>query len=59
MCLLKIILKRKVISMSNKILNEYYKEYLKKVSKDNIQKYNEEKKKQNQLIRNEIKNEKK
>ena len=28
--------------MEKKILNEYYKDYLKKVSKENIQKYNEE-----------------
>lgn len=29
--------------MEKKILNEYYKDYLKRVSKENIQKYDEEK----------------
>ena len=29
--------------MSNKILNEYYRAYLKKVSKENIGKYHEQK----------------
>ena len=29
--------------MKNKVLNEYYKDYLKKISKDNIEKYNNEK----------------
>ncbi len=28
--------------MEKRVLNEYYKDYLKKVSKENIQKYNEE-----------------
>ena len=43
MFLLKIISKRKVNNMEKKILNEYYKDYLKRVSKENIQKYDEEK----------------
>ena len=30
--------------MKNKVLNEYYKDYLKKISKDNIEKYNNERK---------------
>lgn len=47
MCLPKIILIRKVSNMENKVLNEYYKDYLKKVSKDNIQKYNEERRDKN------------
>jgi len=31
-----------VNDMEKRVLNEYYKDYLKKVSKENIQKYNEE-----------------
>ena len=42
MFLWKIILKRKVNNMSNKILNEYYKDYLKKISNENEKKYYEE-----------------
>lgn len=38
--------------MENKVLNEYYKDYLKKVSKDNIQKYNEEKREKDKKIEN-------
>lgn len=33
--------------MENKVLNEYYKDYLKKISRDNIQKYNEERRDKN------------
>ncbi len=33
--------------MENKVLNEYYKDYLKKISKDNIQKYNEKRRDKN------------
>ena len=39
--------------MEKKILNEYYKDYLKKVSEENIQKYNEEKR---EKIINSVKN---
>lgn len=42
MYLQRIISIRKVNNMENKVLNEYYKDYLKKISRDNIQKYNEE-----------------
>ncbi len=38
--------------MDNKILNEYYKDYLKKISKDNIEKYNKEKKEQGNNLNN-------
>ena len=36
--------------MENKVLNEYYKDYLKKISKDNIQKYNEKRMKKEEKI---------
>ncbi len=38
MFLQKITSIRKVNKMKNKVLNEYYKDYLKKISKDNIEK---------------------
>lgn len=44
MFLQKITSIRKVNKMKNKVLNEYYKDYLKKISKDNIEKYNNERK---------------
>ena len=47
MCLQRIISIRKVNNMENKVLNEYYKDYLKKISRDNIQKYNEERRDKN------------
>lgn len=52
MFLQKIISIRKVNDMDNKILNEYYKDYLKKISKDNIEKYNKEKKEQGNNLNN-------
>ena len=47
MYLQRIISIRKVNNMENKVLNEYYKDYLKKISKDNIQKYIEERRDKN------------
>lgn len=45
MFLWRIILKKKENSMSNKIINEYYRQHLRKISKENIEKYHEEIKK--------------
>ena len=44
--------------MSDKILNEYYRDYLKKISKENIEKYHEDRQKDKEVAQKENKKDK-